>query len=111
MIDLSTPFSCAAANFLENIGGVGFKIGSGKMNSTPLLTHIAAFNKPMIISTSMSLKSVEEKVPLALIHTTNNNACEGAIASTWSSGILQILRIVRGQMLSVLWPQEAADLV
>ncbi|WP_104625641.1 N-acetylneuraminate synthase family protein [Helicobacter felis] len=79
MIYLSTPFSRAAANFLEDIGVVGFKIGSGEMNNTPLLAHIAQFKKPMIISTGMhSLESVKEhvsflldQVPLALMHTTN----------------------------------------
>ncbi|MFC3847141.1 N-acetylneuraminate synthase family protein [Helicobacter baculiformis] len=79
MIFLSTPFSRAAANFLEDIGVVGFKIGSGEMNNHPLLKHIATFKKPMIISTGMhDLKAVQEsvhvlgnQVPYALLHTTN----------------------------------------
>ncbi|WP_104713581.1 N-acetylneuraminate synthase family protein [Helicobacter cetorum] len=79
LIFLSTPFSRAAANFLEDLGVVGYKIGSGEMNNIPLLKHIASFKKPMIISTGMhDLESVKEcvspiidKVPLALLHTTN----------------------------------------
>lgn len=79
MIFLSTPFSRAAANFLEDIGVVGFKIGSGEMNNHPLLKHIATFKKPMIISTGMhgleavqeSVRVVGDQVPYALLHTTN----------------------------------------
>lgn len=77
---LSTPFSRAAANRLENFGVKAYKIGSGEMNNYPLLEHIASFGKPMLVSTGMnglaSIKkaaSILEKkgVPYALLHTTN----------------------------------------
>lgn len=80
MVYLSTPFSRAAADRLERFGVLAYKIGSGELNNYPLIRHIAAFKKPMIISTGMNNMSsikkavsiVEEyKVPYALMHTTN----------------------------------------
>jgi len=53
MIYISTPFSRAAADFLEDIGVPGFKIGSGEANHLPLIRHIANFGKPVILSTVM----------------------------------------------------------
>lgn len=53
MIYLSTPFSRAAAEFLEEIGVVGYKIGSGEADNLPLIRHIARKGKPVILSTGM----------------------------------------------------------
>jgi len=80
MIFTSTPFSRAAADRLERMGVTSYKIGSGECNNYPLIEHIAAFGKPMIVSTGMNditsvRKTVEilehYKVPYALLHTTN----------------------------------------
>ncbi|WP_034894232.1 N-acetylneuraminate synthase family protein [Gillisia sp. Hel_I_29] len=80
MIFISTPFSRAAANRLENFDIPAYKIGSGECNNYPLLEHIAGFGKPVILSTGMnSIESVKKavaifdkyKVPVALLHTTN----------------------------------------
>ena len=53
MIYLSTPFSRAAADFLNDIDVSGFKIGSGEADNLPLIRHIARFGKPIIMSTGM----------------------------------------------------------
>lgn len=80
MIFISTPFSRAAADRLQRFDVPAFKIGSGECNNHPLIHHIAAWGKPMIISTGMNdLESVRKTVnivqsygtPLALMHTTN----------------------------------------
>jgi N-acetylneuraminate synthase len=80
MIFISTPFSRAAADRLQRMGVVAYKIGSGECNNYPLLEHIAAFGKPMIVSTGMNnIESVRKTVaileqntiPYALLHTTN----------------------------------------
>ncbi len=80
MIFLSTPFSRAAADRLERMGVLAYKIGSGEMNNYPLLDHIASFGKPMIVSTGMNnIESVKKavevlknrRVEYALLHTTN----------------------------------------
>lgn len=80
MIFISTPFSRAAADRLHGMNVPVYKIGSGECNNYPLLKHIAAFGKPIILSTGMNTiagvrKAVEifenTGVPYALMHTTN----------------------------------------
>lgn len=80
MTFISTPFSRAAADRLERMNVPAYKIGSGECNNYPLLRHIAAFGKPVILSTGMNtIESVRKavaifddaKVPVALLHTTN----------------------------------------
>jgi N-acetylneuraminate synthase len=80
MIFISTPFSRAAANRLEKMNVPAYKIGSGECNNYPLLEHIAAFGKPVILSTGMNtIESIQKavaifdqhQVPVALLHTTN----------------------------------------
>ena len=80
MVFISTPFSRAAADRLEGFGVSAYKIGSGELNNYPLIKHIAAFGKPMIVSTGMNdIPSIKKAVdimeaagvPYALMHTTN----------------------------------------
>ena len=80
MIYLSTPFSRAAADRLEKMDICAYKIGSGECNNIPLLTHIAMFGKPMILSTGMNdifsiSKSVnvlkKANIDFALMHVTS----------------------------------------
>ncbi len=79
-IFISTPFSRAAAERLERMGVCAYKIGSGECNNYPLIEHVAAFGKPMIISTGMNtVESIKRTVaivrrhgvPYALLHCTN----------------------------------------
>ncbi|WP_166418788.1 N-acetylneuraminate synthase family protein [Cochlodiniinecator piscidefendens] len=80
MIYISTPFSRAAADFLNDIDVPGFKIGSGEADNLPLIRHIARFGKPIILSTGMqtietmraSVQILEEAgVDYALLECTN----------------------------------------
>lgn len=80
LIYLSTPFSRKAADFLNDIGVVGFKIGSGEADNLPLIRHVANFGKPIIMSTGMqtidslrpSVKILRSsKLPFALLECTN----------------------------------------
>lgn len=79
-IFISTPFSRAAVERLERMNVPAYKIGSGECNNYPLIKHIAAKGKPIILSTGMNTiesirKAVEifrsYKVPYALLHCTN----------------------------------------
>ena len=80
LIYLSTPFSRAAAERLEAMGVSAYKIGSGECNNYPLVQHIAAYGKPVILSTGMNdLASIAPavailraaRVPYGLMHCTS----------------------------------------
>jgi sialic acid synthase SpsE len=80
LIFLSTPFSRAAAMRLARMGVAGYKIGSGECNNYPLVRHIAAYGRPVILSTGMNdVKSIRPSVEIlraagvqyALLHCTS----------------------------------------
>lgn len=80
MLYLCTPFSRAAATRLEALNVAAYKIGSGECNNYPLISHIASYGKPVILSTGMNdLDSVARAVeilraaniPYALLHCTS----------------------------------------
>ena len=65
IIYISTPFSRAAADFLNDIGVPAFKIGSGEADNLPLIRHIAKFGKPIIMSTGMqTIETMRESVAI-----------------------------------------------
>jgi len=53
LIWISTPFSRAAADFLETLDVPAYKIGSGEADNLPLIRHIAKKGRPVILSTGM----------------------------------------------------------
>lgn len=80
IIYLCTPFSREAADRLNDMGLLGYKIGSGECNNVPLLEHIAKMGKPIILSTGMNdIESIRRSVtaiqeydcPLMLMHCTS----------------------------------------
>ena len=80
MIFLSTPFSKAGVDRLIKIGVKLFKVGSGEFSNLPLVSYIAKFNKPMILSTGMhnlvQISNVIKKIKkinnnFALLHCTS----------------------------------------
>ena len=80
LIYIATPFSFAAADWLNKNKIKIFKIGSGECNNLPLIKHVSKFKKPMIVSTGMnSIKSIsktvqvlnKEKIPHILLHCVN----------------------------------------
>ncbi len=54
LVFLCTPFSSYAVDLLDNIGVVGWKIGSGEVDQKWLLNKIIQTKKPVILSTGMS---------------------------------------------------------
>ena len=80
VIFISTPFSRAALNRLEDFGVKAYKIGSGECNNYPLLELVASKKKPVILSTGMNgFETIDKavnifnkyEIPFALMHTTN----------------------------------------
>lgn len=75
---LSSPFDERSADFLESLDVPAFKIPSGELTNHPLLAHLAAKGRPLLVSTGMStLDEVRAAVreirghgnpPLALFH-------------------------------------------
>lgn len=51
---ISSPFSCAAVDLLEEVGVQRYKIGSGEMTNYLMLAKIANSGKPIILSSGMS---------------------------------------------------------
>jgi N-acetylneuraminate synthase/sialic acid synthase len=47
----ATAFDFSSADFLEKLNMPAYKMASGDLKNIPLLTHVAKFKKPMIIST------------------------------------------------------------
>ncbi len=79
-IFLSTPFSKQAVNRLIKFDVPAFKIGSGECNNFPLLSYIASFGKPIILSTGMNnFENIDRavailrhnKIKFSLLHCTN----------------------------------------
>lgn len=65
MIWISTPFSRAAADFLESLDVPAYKIGSGEADNLPLIRHIARKGKPVILSTGMqTIDSIRASVAI-----------------------------------------------
>ncbi len=78
LVFFSAPFDEKSADALEALGLPLFKIPSGEITNLPLLRHVAAKGRPIILSTGMaSLEEVEQAVaairaagdpPLAVLH-------------------------------------------
>lgn len=65
MIWISTPFSRAAADFLETLDVPAYKIGSGEADNLPLIRHIARKGKPVILSTGMqTIETIRRSVAI-----------------------------------------------
>jgi N-acetylneuraminate synthase len=65
MIWISTPFSRAAADFLEELDVPAYKIGSGEADNLPLIRHISRKGKPVILSTGMqTIDSIRASVDI-----------------------------------------------
>lgn len=79
---LSTPFDTGSVDLLDDLGVPAFKIPSGEINNFPLLKHIAAKQKPVILSTGMSLlQEVAEAVKFLRKEGTDNIALLHCVTS------------------------------
>ena len=60
---MSSPFSNAAVDLLEEVGVERYKVGSGEVNNFLLLEKIVRTKKPLIISSGMSsYKELDETI-------------------------------------------------
>ena len=54
IIFLSTPFDRDSVDFLDEMGMLAFKVGSGDLTNYEHLRHVASKNKPVLLSTGMA---------------------------------------------------------
>ncbi len=94
---LSSPFSCAAVDLLENLNVKKYKVGSGEIINHLLLDKIARTGKPVILSSGMSsyneldsaVDLVREKVPLSVMQCTTSYP---ANPLQWGLDIISVLK-------------------
>ena len=54
LVFLSTPFNKEAADFLDDLGVLAYKLSSGELNNMPFIRHIAEKGKSIFLSTGMA---------------------------------------------------------
>ncbi len=54
IVFLSTPFDAASAALLDSLDVPAFKVGSGELTNLPYLADLAAYGRPLLISTGMA---------------------------------------------------------
>jgi N,N'-diacetyllegionaminate synthase len=95
---MSSPFSIAAVNLLEQIGVKRYKIGSGEVTNSLLLRRIAQTHKPVMLSSGMSSwQELDDAV--ALLKTSSNEVavfqCTTAYPTTpeqWGLGLIKKIK-------------------
>lgn len=95
---ISSPFSMAAVELLENLNVRRYKIGSGEVSNFLMLEKIARTNKPMLLSSGMSsLVELDETVaflrpfgnPLTLLQCTT---AYPTLPAQWGLNLLPLLQ-------------------
>lgn len=62
---LSTGFSIADVDFLHSLDLPAYKVSSGDLTNTPLLKHLARFERPLLLSTGMAtLEEIREAIQM-----------------------------------------------
>jgi N-acetylneuraminate synthase len=69
---LSTPFDLESADFLKRLNLPAYKISSGDLTNIPLLKNVAAYQKPIILSTGMATVA-EIREALHAVYKTGNH--------------------------------------
>lgn len=78
----SAPFDIESADYLKKINVPCFKIASADLTNTPLLSHIASMNLPIIISTGLAtMQEIREAVEICNYHGNKNLALLHCVAN------------------------------
>ena len=95
---ISSPFSCAAVDLLEQLGVNKYKIGSGEVNNLLMLEKIAHTNKDIILSSGMSSLS-ELDSTISFLNPFGNNLsvlqCTTAyptVPGQWGLGMIPVMK-------------------
>ena len=77
---MSTPFDEAAADFLLTLGLRRFKVPSGEITNEPLIRHIAATGRPVIMSTGMATLAEVRRASQVVEDARRDAGCDGPLA-------------------------------
>ncbi|MFE4242165.1 N-acetylneuraminate synthase [Peribacillus butanolivorans] len=83
IVFLATPFDLKSVDFLNDLDMYAFKVGSGDLTNYPLLKRIVETDKPIILSTGMSLiseidqtiaylRGLKENLQISILHCTSS---------------------------------------
>lgn len=101
LVFLSTPFDPDSAAFLDKLGVVAFKIGSGELTNLPLLREVSSFGRPMLVSTGMAqLSEVRRAVDAIESNRTSEIAlfhCVSNYPTNAEDSNLQVIETLRRQ--------------
>ena len=101
----ATAFDIPSADFLEKVGVPAYKIASGDLKSIPLLTHIAKFGKPMLLSTGGGTY-VDIKRAYDAIMPINSQLCimqcTGGYPPAWDELNLRVISTLREQFSGIV---------
>ena len=95
---ISSAFSNAAVDLLEEIGVQRYKVGSGEVNNLLLLEKIALTNKPVILSSGMSsFEELDRSVEFLLSRGIDVSVLQCTTAyptfpSEWGLNVISVLR-------------------
>ena len=111
---VSSPFSCAAVDLLENVGIHQYKVGSGEITNHLLLQKIAETGKPVILSSGMSnLQELDsaiqifskKRIPVSVLQ------CTTAYPTTPNQWGLHILKVLKDRFkITVGFSDHSGDI-
>jgi sialic acid synthase len=108
----ATAFDFKSADFLAELDMPAFKIASGDLRNLPLLKHVAAFGKPIILSTGMAtmddvirahdaVSAINQQICLL--------QCTASYPATFSELDLSVIRTYREQFPETIIGLSAHD--
>jgi N,N'-diacetyllegionaminate synthase len=91
IVFLSSPFDEASADLLDRLDVPALKVASGELTNHPFLAHLAAFGRPLLISTGMAdIREVADALdaiagagdpPVALFHCVSSYPADASDAN------------------------------
>jgi len=100
----ATAFDMPSADFLEKLGVPAYKIASGDLKTTPLLKHVAAFGKPMLISTGATMEDIQRAYDVIMPINTRLciMQCTGGYPPAWDELNLRVIDTLRNAFPDVV---------
>ena len=101
----STAFDIPSADFLERLDVPAYKLASGDLKTIPLLKHVAAFGKPIILSTGgASLDDIRRayEAVRAITDQVCIMQCTGGYPPEWHELNLRVIDTLRNEFPDIV---------